>query len=254
LNSLNKEVSMSFLLFVVTTTAMSDQITIVADEWPPYNSIPNSKEPGYGIEIAKHVFEATGHTVVYKILPWHRSIIETRTGKYNAIIGAFKQEAPDFVFPEEEFGLSKNAFFARKGREWTYSGLESLQGMKIGIIKGYSYGEELDKYFKENPQQVQYVYSKDPLFQNIKKLLVGRLDVFIEDENVLLQKLKKMQVADKIVNAGFTGVSEKLYITFSPKIKKSKEYAEILTKGIRKLKESGELDKILAKYGLKYWK
>ena len=70
----------------------------------------------------------------------------------------------------------------------------------------------------------------------------------------MIDKVKDMGLADKVVNAGFTGVSGNLYITFSPNIAKSKEYAEILTKGIRRLKDSGELEKILSKYGLTYWK
>lgn len=241
-------------IFIFAASAMADEITIVADEWTPYSGKSDSKLPGYGIEIAQQVFEAEGHTVHFKTVPWSRAIIDTRSGKYNAIIGAYKKEAPDFVFPEEEFGMTRISFFAKKENTWSYTGLESLQEIKIGVIKGYSYGKELDKYLKENHHRVQYVYSKDPLLQNIKKLLANRFDVLIEDENVLLHKVKDMGLTDKVVNAGFADVSGKLYITFSPKIKKSKEYAEILTKGIRRLKDSGELDKILSKYGLQYWK
>ncbi len=241
-------------MFIFATPAMADEITIVADEWAPYCGKPDSTQPGYGIEIAQHVFEAAGHTVLYKIVPWGRAIMYTRTGRYNAIIGAGKEDAPDFVFPEEEFGMYKNSFFSKRGRTWAYEGLESLRTIKIGAINAYSYGDELDKYLKENPQRVQYVYGSDPLTQNIGKLLHNRFDVLIEDENVMLQKIKEMGVADKIVNVGVTSGIGKLYIAFSPKIAKSKEYAEILTKGIRKLKDSGELEKILAKYGLTYWK
>jgi len=245
---------MSFLLFVVTTTAMSDQITIVVDEWPPYNSIPNSKEPGYGIEIAKHVFEATGHTVVYKILPWHRSIIETRTGKYNAIIGAVKEESPDFIFPEEEFDVSTVSFFVKRGNSWECTGLESLLTIKIGLINDYSYGAELDAFFKANKNIVQYVYGEDAFDQNLRKLLSGRFDVLVADPNVLFQKAKIMRVSNQIGKVGDTKTGDKLYIAFSPIIAKSKEYADIFSKGIRKLKDSGELKKILEKYGLSYWK
>ena len=241
-------------LFVFAIPAMADEITIVADKWAPYCGKPNSTHPGYGIEITKHVFEKAGHTVLYKIVPWSRAIMDTRAGKFNAIIGAFKKEAPDFVFPEEEFGMTKNTFFAASGSTWRYKGLKSLQTMEIGVIKGYSYGEELDTYLKENTQQVQYVHGEDPLLKNIRKLLAGRFDVLIEDENVLLQKVKEMGVADKVVNVGGTGVSGKVYIAFSPIISNSKQYAEIFTKGIRKLKDSGKLQLILAKYGLTYWK
>lgn len=233
---------------------MADQITIVADEWPPYNGKPNSTEPGYGIEIAKHVFEATGHVVIYKVMPWRRSIIESRRGNYNAIIGAVKEESPDFIFPEEEFGVSTIAFFAKKGSTWEYKGLESLLTVKIGLISDYSYSAELDEFFNANKNIVQYVYGVDAFEKNIRKLLLGRFDVLVADPNVLFHKAKKMGVSHQIVEVGNTNIADNLYIAFSPKIAKSIEYAEIFTKGLRKLKDSGELEKILAKYGLAYWK
>jgi polar amino acid transport system substrate-binding protein len=192
--------------------------------------------------------------VKYKVVPWKRAIVEARKGNYNAIIGAFKEDAPDFVFPEEEFGMSRFAFFVKKGTKYKYSELKSLLKMKIGLIKGYSYGEKEDKFFKENQKIIQYAHGSDPLSQNIKKLLHGRITVVGEDPNVFLEKAAGMGVADQIINVGDTGTANKIYIAFSPKNPKSKEYAKILTEGIRKLKKSGELKKILTKYGLEYWK
>lgn len=256
----NKKGAMSFLLiflinlFVAATPAMADEILIVADEWYPYNGEPNSTKPGYGIDIAKHIFEAAGHTVIYKVMPWKRAVVKTREGKYNAIIGAIKEEAPDFVFPEEEFGVSAEVFFAKKGGTWKYDGVESLRTVKVGLIKEYSYGSELDAFFKANPNVVQYVKGNKPLVLNIRKLLHGRVDVIIADPNVLSQKTMKMGVSEQIVKVGNTKIPDNVFITFSPNIAKSEEYAEIFTKGIRKLKDSGELEKIVAQYGLTYWK
>jgi len=237
-----------------STCAMADEITIVADNWCPYNCEPASSEPGYGVEIAKHVFEAAGHVVKYEILPWDRAIQEVREGKYTAIIGASKEDTRDFVFPEEEFGISKVVFFAKKGSPWRFKGIKSLSTVKIGLVKDYSYGDALDTFFKENPIGIRYAEGDDPYSINIKKLLEGGIDITAEDPNVILMKAKKMGVADQIIQVGDSGSEQKLYIAFSPSLAKSKEYAEILTNGIRELKRSGKLDKILAKYGLEYWK
>ena len=241
-------------LIVYSTSATADTITIVADNWCPYNCEPNSLEPGYGIEISEHVFEVAGHEVKYEILPWDAAIQKVREGKYNSVIGASKEDAPDFVFPEEEFGISKVVFFAKKGSSWRFEGLQSLSKVKIGLVKNYSYGQELDKFFQENQNMVQYAYGDDPYSINIKKLLEGKIDVTVEDPYVILLKAKRMGVGDQIIKVGEFGSGQKLYIAFSPVITKSKEYAAILTKGIKKLRDSGELDKILAKYGLEDWK
>jgi len=46
----------------------------------------------------------------------------------------------------------------------------------------------------------------------------------------------------------------KLFIAFSPKNPKSQEYAKLLSEGTAALRASGELRKILAKYGLSDWR
>lgn len=241
-------------LYVVSMSVKADKITIVADKWYPYNGTPNSTELGYGIDIVKSIFESAGHTIVYGVMPWHRAIIKTRNGKYNAVIGAFHEEVPDFIFPEEEFGVSEEAFFVKKGSTWKYKNVRSLLSAQVGLIKDYSYANELNVLFKANKNIVQYVGGDKPLVLNIRKLLHGRIDVLVEDPNVLWQRAIKMGVAEKIVKRGNIKEVDNLYIAFSPKNPKSKEYAQIFSNGIRKLKDSGKIDDILAKYKLSYWK
>jgi len=248
------QIILSICLLLFTTPVYASEIIIVADEWPPYCGKPGSPYPGYGVEIAKQVFEAAEYTFKYLNMSWTRAIKETRSGKYNAIIGAYKDEAPDFVFPEEEFGVSRYAFYAKRGSLWRYAGIESLQSKKIGLIKGYSYGEDLNAYFEKNAQRVQYVSGSNPLYQNIKKLLAGRFDTLLAGENVMTYKIKEMGVVSEVINVGATDISANLYIAFSPTNKNSAKYAEVFSKGIRNLKQSGELDQILDRYELYYWK
>lgn len=66
-------------------------------------------------------------------------------------------------------------------------------------------------------------------------------------------ELKKMQLKGKIITAGSMPL-EKIYIAFSPEIKDSQRYAQILSKGIKELRKSGRLKEILSKYDLMDWK
>ncbi|MDH4100221.1 MAG: transporter substrate-binding domain-containing protein [Nitrospirota bacterium] len=243
-----------FAFVVAAPMAMADTITIAGDEFGPYNTDPKSSMPGYGVEIAKRVFEAAGHTVNYNLMPWNRAVKKVRQGEYNAVISAYRSCAPDFVFPDEEFGNSRITFFTRKGKQWKFKGVDSLSSVSVCLIKDYSYGEELSNFFKEHEDRVQYVFGSEALLLNIKKVAAGRCDVTIGDQNMVLQKARNLGVADQIVRAGYLGPGENVYVAFSPENPGSKEYAEILSKGIRKLKQSGELDKILEKYGVEYWK
>jgi polar amino acid transport system substrate-binding protein len=95
------------------------------------------------------------------------------------------------------------------------------------------------------------------LEQNIEKLLSGQIDVVVEAGSVFINFFAAkgmISSLDQIRDAGEAGEKDDLYIAFSPKNGKSKDYAEILSKGIDGLRQSGKLASILEKYGLKDWK
>jgi len=62
-----------------------------------------------------------------------------------------------------------------------------------------------------------------------------------------------MGVRNRFRSAGIAVIPRKAFIAFSPAVPESKKYAQMLSKGIQSLRRSGELDKILGKYGQKDW-
>ncbi len=198
----------------------------------------------------------------YQILPWNRSIVWCREGKVDAIVGAAKEEVPDFIFPKECMGFSNVYFFVKKGNPWQYQGVDSLKQVAIGIMENYSYGEVLDAYFEENKdtQNVQIVRSIKPLYNNIKKLLAGRIDAIAEEKVVFISLAKDMGVSDQVQEAVMYPVHNvdeieelKIYLAFSPSNPESIRYSNILSEGINHMRATGKLDKILEKYGLSDW-
>lgn len=234
--------------------AWAESITVVADEWCPYNCEPGSSQPGFGIEIMQQAFSAKGIKVEYSIMDWDKAIAEARKGKYNAIIGAYKEDAPDFVFPDNEFGLSTNMFFVSKDDKWRFTGANSLKGRKVGIIKGYSYGEELDAFFKNNPKDSFVTDNPEPLKVLSQKLIDKQIDTILEDNFVFLLKSREYKLFGKVVSAGGEGEASPVYIAFSPANKDSAKHAKILSDGIAQLRSSGKLKEILKKYGIDDWR
>ncbi|MFH0754619.1 MAG: transporter substrate-binding domain-containing protein, partial [Candidatus Omnitrophota bacterium] len=227
------------------SVSWADEITIVSDQYPPYNDQPGSRAPGYAVEIVQRVFEKAGHQVVYKIVPWARAIMETRQGIYSAIIAALPSDAPDFVFPGNEIGMAQYCFYTRKGDSWRYAGIPSLAGKKIGVVNAYSYTAELDAFFLDNPQAVG-VGGGGAVEKNVKKLLSSRIDMFIENATVVSFMDCQGHFMQKIDQAGCdTREIGKLFIAFGPNNPKSQEYARILSEGIDALRSSGELKELL---------
>ncbi|CAK0741771.1 Transporter substrate-binding domain-containing protein [Gammaproteobacteria bacterium] len=255
--------SMSFIssiLFSVIIGAnnpsIADTISLRADEWCPYNCVPNSDKPGYMIEIAKKIFEAAGHQVDYQTLNWARAIEETRAAKFNGIVGASKGDAPDFIFPMEKLGISVYAFAVRKDNSWSFTGMDSLNGKVLGVIRNYSYGDTLNAYVEANKndqKKIQISSGDSALEINLRKLNKGRLDAVVEGLAVLTYTIGKLGLDQEVKIAGTDATADPVFIAFTPAHPKSHEYADLLSKGIMTLRTNGQLKEILTKYGQNDW-
>ena len=236
--------------------AKADNLVIAGDSWCPFNCEPKTANPGFMVEIAQNALAKAGHTVVYEVMPWLRAVHECRAGKLDGVVGAYIDDAPDFIFPKNELGMNSDGIFTLKGNPWSYKGIASLSGISLGAIKGYAYGShEINEYLKKGGKGVQLVFGDNALELNIKKLLEGsRIDAIVESPAVFWYKVSSMNLKNRFKAAGNVSNPKKLYIAFSPANPKAKEYAQILSDGMDALRKSGELKAILKKYGQEDWK
>lgn len=252
-----------FVIFVVSgifscsVPTSAQTITLVADEWPPFNTTMNSEEEGYLVEIARKVFESQGYTIVYENMPWKRALEMTLTGKADGAIGASKNDGKGLIFPSEELARTKMAFYVKDGTPWRFTERSSISQVSLGAIAGYDYRNWLNTYIqanKDNFTKVQIITGDEPLKRNLTKLMLGRIDAVVDNEAVIQYVAKKMGISDTIECAGYDSEPSFIYIAFSPNNPESPKHAEMLSQGIVRLRENGELKKILDKYGLSDWK
>ena len=235
---------------------MADEISFVGDEWPPFNGVPGSDKEGYFLDIARAVFEPKGHRIIYIIRPWTRAVREVEAGTYDALLGPFKTDTPGLIFPKEEIGFTTLSFFTHKGSTWTFTGLESLNEVRLGIIQDYEYRPWLQEFRREHPENFVVISGEDAIFRNLHLLIRGRIDAIPTNEHAFRYRARTAGVLDQVRFAGHDTIGEgrKLYIAFSPGKPTSAIYAELLSEGIRELRQSGLLAEILATYGIKDWK
>ena len=248
------------MLFALTLAVLSpvapagaETITLVADEWCPYNCTPGDEKPGFLVEIVKEVFEPQGFTVEYKIVPWARAIRDTRTGRYSAILGAIRSEAPDFHYPDGAGFFAGTQAFVKAGSPWKYDGPRSLDDVTLGVILDYSYGATADKYIaqhRSDTKRVQLSTGEDALEKNVAKLLQDRVSVLLEDPAVMRYFLDRTNQTGAVAQAGVLENTE-VFVAFGPREEHAAEHAKMLSDGMRRMRESGELARILARYGQK---
>jgi polar amino acid transport system substrate-binding protein len=213
------------------------------------NGVPESDKPGYMIEIAKAIFEPSGIKVDYKLMPWQRALQQTRVGVFDCVVGAYKADAPDFLFPNNHWGVDETMFYKLKKDSWKYNGDTTvLNHRSIGIISGYSYGPTLDVYFTTH--KVQVVSGDNALNTNIKKLMSGRIDTLVESTYVMAAKLQELDLTKKVVKAGHALKGNPMYFACGPSKKK---WIKMVNDAMPILKRNGQLQKILKPYNINVW-
>jgi polar amino acid transport system substrate-binding protein len=242
-----------FALAFFSQPAFAEKINVLSpDYWCPFGCKAGTDFEGYPLDILKAIFEPQGIKIEYANMNYSRAIVDVRKGKYAAIPSVFKEEAPDFIFSTAAISDSRYCFYTQEKNNWHYTGVESLAGLHIGAIKSYSYGALIDAAIANNRANF-YLQSGDNLTARLMRMLMaGRFDSFIENEYLVQYTLARFPDF-RLREAGCES-SSKTFIGFSPSDKiPAQKYADMFDSGIMKLRKNGELEKILARYGLRDW-
>lgn len=227
-------------------------LTIAADEWCPINCAPDKEPFGIGIDLAKTIFEPLGYEVKYVTMPWTRALEEVRKGNVDAVVGANTTDDPTLIFPKSPLYFMTDDFYALKGHNISFKGIDSLKSYKVGTIKGYGYSGDLANFIKAQSSvsgAIQEVSGDDAGLQNIRKLQAKRIDVMVESGPVMSYRLKQMNLGEQIVHVGSLP-QDNIYIGFSQAKAESKQRAQQFDDGMAKLRKDNKLSGIYAPYNL----
>ena len=248
------------ILLLIATLAASidacaDTIRLRADEWFPYNGRPGAKPEGYMIDLARVIAAESGDELDYRTTGWEDALDQVRRGDADCAVAAAPAEVEGFALTSEPFGRSVYALFAPRGGDWRFGGAEDLGGRRIGATAGYSYGATMDEWLAAQPegQVVRVTQSRRALANLFSRLLSGSVDAVIDDEQVGMTLAAEMGITDRIRIAGRAPGSHDLYLACTPADPRGALYARRFSDGLRRLRDSGDLARILAGYGLSDW-
>ncbi len=147
----------------------------------------------------------------------------------------------------------KQFFYVRKDSTITFDGnFNKLKDYIIGTRIGFSYGGAFDTFIKNGTLNVSEVINST---QNTKKLVSGRIDLFIENPMNLISELNPQGELELMEDIKLLkpSISHQLsYITVSKKSKLGKKLVSEIDKYLREIKNDGTYQKILMKYFGKY--
>ena len=169
----------------------------ISSGYPPYYFFDKEQNPsGICIEIIGHVAQKLQIEVYYSSFPWKRMIHNGKEGIVDAIMPLFKtKERSSFlIFPASSLIREDNRFFTLKARELSYSGnLDDVADYHIGVIDGYSYGQEFDT--NKAIKNKAIAKGEDHLIQLV---LNQRVDMGIGNSMVITYMAAQKNLSEKI--------------------------------------------------------
>ena len=166
-----------FMLFLLPVRAA--ELVVVSDTWPPYTD-PELKGNGLAINLVTTALKRAGYPSSVKFESWPRTMQGVDIGVYD-VIGAIwytSDRAQAFVF-SEPYLTNVVKVVRRKDRAFPYNNLTDLIGKRVGVVKGYAYGDNFDRI------EVLTKVPSNHFILNLLDVAHGTLDATLDDELVL---------------------------------------------------------------------
>lgn len=199
----------------------SKRLNIGIFDCPPYIST-KTQNFGYLAEISKRALEVEGYVVNYEVFPLKRAIYLAQEGYLDGVLGPYydKLRTHYLAYSKPLKQVPVNFITSSKqpisSIEW--SGLANL---RLGIISGTS----LIPHFKEQNFLIEVV---DNNILNLKKLLLGRVELIIGSTEWILHDLKNNfppGTVEEVTVLQPPYLMQHVYLTVS---KKRPDYQEII--------------------------
>jgi len=234
----------SLLLALLCTGSQAQTLRIATLDWAPY---VGPDLPGHGLasRILDEALALNGDKAELVFLPWQRALNETREGRFDALMPAYlsADRSRDF-YTSMPLLDSQLGFFRRRDHALPIipGNLDSLRPYRIGVVRGYVNQSAFDAADYLNKE----VVSND--WQNLEKLLRGRIDLAVTDRYTGYQLLAQNAPAlrDQLVFVEPPLDIKPLYVLVPRKRAEGEALAASLDRGLRTLQRSGRLQQLIA--------
>ncbi len=221
-------------------------LKIATGELPPY-ATTNRPDQGIALNIVRQAFELAGFRVEFNFLPWSRALAESRLGKWDgtAYWGHKPEHDADFILSDNVI-TEQWVFVSRAELNFKWKDLADLRPYRIALIPDYTYTPEI----RAMAQRGEFKSNQFPNDLTVlRMLLLKRADVAPMERNVACDLLSRhfspaqaarLSADPKLMTESFT-----THLMMSRILPASAARIAAFNLGLKKLKSSGEYDKIL---------
>lgn len=244
-----RSLSVGALLAVVTSLSTAGEtLQLAVFEYPPFLA---EGEKGYGVEpaIVKAAFQQMNIAVNFSFLPPARALKMAGAGEYDATLGWVRSDERerDFYFsaPIAEAPL---VFFHLRKLPVQWKTFDDLKDMTIGTVVKYHYGAAFHEAQSAGKIKTDEAFSDE---LNFKKLLAERIQLTPVNLFVGYHLIAKTFDADtaRLLTHNPVPLKISVHHVLFPKAKpESQSRLELFNRGLKKIRESGELQRILKEH------
>ncbi|MBU3953398.1 MAG: transporter substrate-binding domain-containing protein [Proteobacteria bacterium] len=232
---------MLLILSFYSYSLAEETIRLTTGEWPPFIS-KDLKHNGFVMRVIKESFAIEGINVEYKFFPWGRAEKLVENGVWDGL--ALQPESPNYL-NSDVVAEDRLVFFHLKNFRFDWSETKDLEKIVIGGVLANTYGENITKMENANKISIDRVPKE---YQNFKKMLLGRIDIFpvgLEFGYSILHKKFNDQQIEKITYHPKPLRISYYRLALSKKNERNKRMLQLFNQGLKKLKTSGKYDQYL---------
>lgn len=232
-----------FLLIFQTLGVCAQEVRVLFDQAnPPFMYATGSKAAGIYPALVSEAFSRMDCAVSLEALPWKRALVSMDEAQAG-VAGIYKTEErlqkydySDPLFEETILVVS------RADTPIAYSGVESLRGKIVGVMRGWTYGDEFENALKNGLFRVE---EADGDGQNLEKLRANRLDAMLCVREGVLAAMAAMGASHQFSVSESPFSVTRTYLAFSKKADR-KATLEAFNAALSAMRKDGAWEKIVS--------
>lgn len=181
-------------------------------ENPPFMYQKGDSPAGLYPALIAEAFKRMDVPLTMECLPWNRVLAGADAGDWG--VGGIYQNAErlkKYDYSEPIF-VEKLMIFVLQGGEFAFGGVGDLAGKTVGVMRGWSYGDEFDAAVAAGSITKDEIESDE---MNFKKLIAGRLDALIATPETWAGLQSELDKDGKVVSLPTPMAENNTYLIFN---------------------------------------
>ena len=205
------KIALFLLIYFTAINAWSNstkEIRIVTEHWPPYSYInENGEVDGMATILIKKIMKEAGLDYSIELLSWKRAYKSAKENKDTLLYTIYKLEnrESDFQWLCPLINTKGVKIYALASRnDVAINNIDDAKKYSTGVI---STGWTHDYLKSEGFETTSHLDIGSSELTNIKKLLAGRIDLVVQEEDLIELRLKKLNKTSNVLKPVFTLIS-----------------------------------------------